>query len=169
MSVSAKSFISGIASSRRHPSLALALVRARHSTAHTPCSYDAPLLTRSPPLFLYQQPNDTTAALPANDNEVQDLEQRIQALEVGAKYDATKAAVQAVENEYLLKLREIRAAVTAEAASGGSGASSKEVEALRAENEMLQKKNAKLDYRVLHLVLELEALYDKHKALAKKS
>ena len=51
------------------------------------------------------------------------LEKRVQALEVGAKYDATKEDVKKVEREYLIKLREIRAAMVA----GGSRASSKQV------------------------------------------
>jgi hypothetical protein len=105
---------------------------------------------------------------------VADIEKRIQALEVGEKFDATKAEVQKVEQEFLLKLREIRAAITAEAQAGGGaggGASSlaagagatKELEALRAENELLKKKNAKLQYRVEHVVNELVVLHDKQK------
>jgi hypothetical protein len=104
---------------------------------------------------------------------VEDIEKRIQALEVGEKYDATKSEVQKVEQEFLLKLREIRAAITAEAQAGGGarGASSlaggtmatKELEALRAENELLKKKNAKLEYRVQHVVNELMVVYDKQK------
>lgn len=95
---------------------------------------------------------------------VEDIEKRIQALEVGAKYDATKSEVQKVEQEFLLKLREIRAAITAEAQAGAGGGTSliaanigatKELEALRAENELLKKKNAKLQYRVEHVVYEL--------------
>jgi cell division protein FtsB len=87
--------------------------------------------------------------------------------------------VQKVEQEFLLKLREIRAAITAEAQAGGSvaGASSsaggagvtKEVEALRAENEFLKKKNAKLQYRVEHVVNELILVHDKHNHLVKKT
>jgi hypothetical protein len=102
---------------------------------------------------------------------VEDIEKRIQALEVGEKFDATKSEVQKVEQEFLLKLREIRAAITAEAQAGAGGASSlvagagatKELEALRAENELLKKKNAKLEYRVQHVVNELVVIYDKQK------
>jgi DNA-directed RNA polymerase sigma subunit (sigma70/sigma32) len=43
-------------------------------------------------------------------NEVEVLEQRINALEIGKQYDATKEEVRKVEGEYLLKLREIKQA-----------------------------------------------------------
>jgi hypothetical protein len=111
---------------------------------------------------------------------VEDIEKRIQALEVGEKYDATKSEVQKVEQEFLLKLREIRAAITAEAQAGGAGTGgvssleggagiTKELEALRAENELLKKKNAKLQYRVEHVVNELMVVHDKHNHLVKKT
>ena len=86
------------------------------------------------------------------------LEKRVQALESGAKFEATKEEVQKVEQEYLLKLREIRAALTA----GGnvtSSATTKELEALRKENEELKKQNTKLEYRVNHMVHSMETLY----------
>ena len=110
---------------------------------------------------------------------MEDIEKRIQALEVGEKYDATKSEVQKVEQEFLLKLREIRAAITVEAQAGGgvAGASSsvcgagptKQLEALRAENELLKNKNAKLQYRVEHVVNELMLVHDKHNHLVKKT
>lgn len=96
------------------------------------------------------QPNDGT----------KNLEERIQALELGATYEATKAAVQKVEQEYLEKLREIRAAIVNE--KGGnvtSAATAKELEALRAENKELKQKNKKLEYRVNHVVKSMESLY----------
>jgi phosphoketolase len=106
---------------------------------------------------------------------VEDIAKRIQALEVGAQYDATKSEVQKVEQEFLLKLREIRAAITAEAQAGGTSSvavaagSNKELEALRAENELLKKKNAKLEFRVVHVVDEMMVLYDAHKDLVTKT
>jgi hypothetical protein len=124
--------------------------------------------------FVVSQPSEasTTAG-------VEDIEKRIQALEVGAQYDATKSEVQKVEQEFLLKLREIRAAITAEAQAGsaGGGTSSlaavagatKELEALRAENELLKKQNKKLEYRVEHVVNELMVVHDEHKHLMKKT
>lgn len=100
------------------------------------------------------------------------MEQRIAALETGAKYDAAQAEVQAVETEFLLKLREIRAVL----AMDGGGATSTtttginaELEALRAENEALKTKNSKLEYRVQHVVAELEKLYATNKDLNEDS
>jgi Skp family chaperone for outer membrane proteins len=122
--------------------------------------------------FVVSQPSEasTTAG-------VEDIEKRMQALEVGAQYDATKSEVQKVEQEFLMKLREIRAAITAEAQAGGGGTSSlaavagatKELEALRAENELLKKRNGKLEYRVEHVVNELMVLHDEHNHLMKKT
>jgi predicted nucleic acid-binding Zn-ribbon protein len=84
------------------------------------------------------------------------LKQRIAALEVGQSYEATKEAVQKVEYEFLVKLREIRSALRSQ---GSSLANSKEMEALRLENEQLKRRNAKLEYRVQHVVANLEKLY----------
>jgi cell division GTPase FtsZ len=89
------------------------------------------------------------------------LEKRIQALEAGAQYEATRAAVQKVEQEFLIKLREMRAAIVAE--QGGataSGAAAKELEALRAENVALKKRTEKLEYRVSHMLSSMETLYE---------
>jgi hypothetical protein len=124
--------------------------------------------------FVVSQPSDEASTTAG----VEDIDKRIQALEVGAQYDATKSEVQKVEEEFLLKLREIRAAITAEAQAGGGGGNSslvavagadKELEALRAENELLKKKNAKLEYRVEHVVDEMMVLYDAHKHLLTKT
>jgi len=85
--------------------------------------------------------------------DIAELEKRIAALEVGKSYDATKEAVEKVEKEFLSKLREIRAELANE------GSSSKELEYLRAENEELKRKNAKLEYRVQHVVANMEKMY----------
>jgi uncharacterized coiled-coil DUF342 family protein len=85
------------------------------------------------------------------------LEERIQALESGMKFEATTEAVQAVEREFLIKFREIREALQRDGSS--TTANSKEMEALRAENELLKKKNEKLEYRVAHLVESMEQIY----------
>lgn len=85
-----------------------------------------------------------------------DLEKRIASLEVGKRYDATKEAVQKVELEFLIKLREIRAALQQE---GSTAANSKELEALKLENEQLRKRNEKLEYRVQHVVANMEKMY----------
>jgi cell division protein FtsB len=80
----------------------------------------------------------------------------VAALELGKQYDATKEAVQNIEKEFLLKLREIKSQLESE---GVSNANTKEMETLRAENEELKRKNAKLEYRVEHLVASLEKYY----------
>jgi predicted nucleic acid-binding Zn-ribbon protein len=119
-------------------------------------------------VFRHIQPSDEAATA-----DVDNLQKRIQALEVGAQYDATKAEVQKVEQEFLLKLREIRAAIAAEAGAGVGGTSSvadtKELEALRAANLLLTKRNAKLEYRVVHVTDALTVLHDEHKHLLKKT
>ena len=63
--------------------------------------------------------------------------------------------MQAVEQEFLLKLREIRE----EVAKGSGGSDTKELAALQKENEELRKRNAKLEYRVRHLVASVNQLY----------
>jgi nanoRNase/pAp phosphatase (c-di-AMP/oligoRNAs hydrolase) len=102
-----------------------------------------------------------------------ELEKRIGALELGATYDATKTAVQKVEAECLMKLREIRAALVAEVASGGgvssaaatgkAGAAAAELQQLQTENDELKRKMAKLEYRIEHIVTSMEMLYGKLK------
>ena len=92
----------------------------------------------------------------STDAAMADLEKRIASLEVGKGYDATKEAVQKVEKEFLIKFREIKAALESEA---GTKANSKEMEALRAENALLKQKNAKLEYRVQHCVESMEKMY----------
>lgn len=86
-----------------------------------------------------------------------ELEQRIASLEVAKTYDATKEAVVKVEKEFLVKFRKIKAALESE--SGSAGPNSKELEALRAENELLKLKNQKLEYRVQHCVESMEKMY----------
>jgi predicted nucleic acid-binding Zn-ribbon protein len=94
--------------------------------------------------------------------DVADLQKRIEALEVGAKFEATQKDVKAVEQEFLDKLQEIKASM-ASGDSAAPAASSKEMEELKAENEILKKKNAKLEYRVQHMLKSMEELYNKQK------
>jgi predicted nucleic acid-binding Zn-ribbon protein len=110
----------------------------------------------------------TIAKSVANDGDaLMDLEQRVEALEVGAKYEATKEAVEKVEMEYLLKLREIRRVLILEQQNvlpgnaASSGSSSNVIESLQKENEFLKAKTVKLEYRIQHLVSNLEELYDR--------
>ena len=107
------------------------------------------------PLFLVSSILQTKQES-AETTVVAKLEERIAALEMGNKYDATKEAVEKVEKEFLVRLREIKAALEKEA---GSAANSKEMEALRAENAMLRAKNEKLEYRVKHCVESMEQMY----------
>jgi small-conductance mechanosensitive channel len=107
------------------------------------------------------------------------LENRIAALEKGAAFDATKTAVQQVEAECLMKLREIRAALVAEqqqasnssstingatAVPGAAASNNKELQQLQSENAELKRKLAKLEYRVQHVVSEMDVMYEKYKA-----
>ena len=110
----------------------------------------------------------------ANDSDAMvDLEQRILALEVGAKYDVTKEAVEKVEMEFLSKFREIRRVLLLEQQSAleGNGAlsgnTSSIIESLQKENEMLKAKTVKLEYRIQHLVSNLEELYDRTRKATK--
>lgn len=63
-------------------------------------------------------------------------------------------AVQQVQYEMLMKLRSIREEL---ANSKSTSASTKELEALRKENEDLKKQLMKSEYRIMHLVKNLEA------------
>jgi FtsZ-binding cell division protein ZapB len=97
-------------------------------------------------------------------NSFQELARRVEALEVGAAYRATKSEVEKIEEELLVKLRAIRESMADTGDSAGASAdvtiaSSKELEALRAENDQLKQRNAKLEYRVQHVVGEMTRLY----------
>jgi len=76
---------------------------------------------------------------------------------VGKKYDATKEAVENVEKEFLVKLREIKQSL--EETGSPSATNSKELQELRAENAELKQKNQKLEYRVQHCVESMEEMY----------
>jgi FtsZ-binding cell division protein ZapB len=97
----------------------------------------------------------------SSSDTIRALEERIAALEVGKQYEATKVAVERVETEMLIKLRDIRAAM-GESAAGTSAAAgaSKEVEQLREENAKLKEKNAKLEYRIQHMLSHMERLFE---------
>jgi hypothetical protein len=106
------------------------------------------------------------------DATVAALEQRIVALEVGNQYDVNKEAIERVEMKHLQTLREIRTALLTEqsnyngniatmASSSSANGDPSIVEALKNENETLKKKIIKLEYRVQHLVSNMEMLYEK--------
>ena len=94
------------------------------------------------------------------DSAVDTLEERIAALEVGAKYDATKQEVRKVEQEFLEKLKEIRLQVIAEQ---GQATNSAELTRLQEENARLKQQNEKLAYRVKHVVASLNTLLHEQK------
>lgn len=83
-----------------------------------------------------------------------DLEQRISALEIGAKYDANQEVIRKREQEMLTTLREIRESMVK--AGGGSSANSKELESLKTENEKLKATIKKQEYRIRHLIAGYE-------------
>jgi hypothetical protein len=82
-----------------------------------------------------------------------DLDSRIQALETGAKFDATQDAIRQREMEFLTTLREVRAAMVEQ----GTGANSAELEQLKKENEQLKVTVEKQQYRITHLITGLES------------
>ena len=86
---------------------------------------------------------------------MESLEQRISALEKGATFDATQAAIRKREEEMLVTLREIREQMAKEA---GSGTSSAELAELKKENEKLKATIAKQEYRIRHLISGMEEL-----------
>ena len=84
------------------------------------------------------------------------METRVEALEKGAVYDATQAAIRKREEEMLGTLRAIREQMAKEASSGG--ASSAELKDLKTENEQLKATIIKQDYRIRHLISGMEEL-----------
>lgn len=102
----------------------------------------------------------------SNESEaiISQLKERISILENSKSFSATQEAVQKVETEMLLKLRDIRESLITSSSDSGnaitSSSSSKEIENLRSENEALRKTNDKLKYRVNHLVTNMEKLLD---------
>jgi FtsZ-binding cell division protein ZapB len=79
---------------------------------------------------------------------------RVEVLELGAQFDATRDEVRRIQMEHLEQLRAIRVAML----EGGTTTSSKELEALRAENELLKQKNRKQEYRIQHLITTVDGL-----------
>ncbi len=88
---------------------------------------------------------------------------RVEALEIGVKFDATREEVRRIQMQHLEQLRAIRAALSENSGSAtttatATGASGKELEALRAENAALKLKTDKQAYRIQHLVATVEDL-----------
>jgi hypothetical protein len=107
---------------------------------------------------------------------IAELEQRIVALEVGAQYDVNQDAIEKIEREHLQTLRNIRNALLLEQQSSTINddttlltnntttsvlpQTNNVIESLQKENEMLKKKTIKLEYRIQHLVSNMEILYE---------
>lgn len=92
-----------------------------------------------------------------------ELAKRVAALEVGAKFEAIQNDVKEMEKEFLAKLQEIRETMVKDGTGGGGTTSSKDQQALVEENNALKKRNAKLEYRVQHILKSMEELYAKSK------
>ena len=82
-----------------------------------------------------------------------ELQSRLNDLELSKSHNEASAIIQKERAELLIGLRKIMVAMKSEA--GGGGASSKEIEKLKAENNELKKINAKQRYRIEHLVHNL--------------
>jgi len=89
---------------------------------------------------------------------IANLQSRLADLELSKTHYDESAVLRKERAEMLLSLRTIMKAMKSEA--GGGGASNKEVEKLRAENQELKKINAKKQYRIEHLVHNLRESLD---------
>ncbi|KAL7554510.1 hypothetical protein ACHAWF_017967 [Thalassiosira exigua] len=89
---------------------------------------------------------------------ISDLQSRLRDLELSKAHNDASEILRKERAEMLLSLRKISEAMKKE--SAGGGASSKEVDDLRAENEELKKINAKQQYRIEHLVHNLRELLE---------
>ena len=86
---------------------------------------------------------------------IAELQSRLKDLELDRSHNDTSAVLQKERAEMLITLRKIKETIKQTA---GRGASSKELEALRAENKELKKVNAKQQYRIEHLVHNLRSI-----------
>jgi hypothetical protein len=88
------------------------------------------------------------------------LEARVKALEDGAEFNATQAAIRKREVEFLAQLKEIKDTMANEQLQNGGtvSSSSEELTALKQENELLKATLAKNEYRVRHLITGMEEL-----------
>ncbi|KAL3822541.1 hypothetical protein ACHAXA_007652 [Cyclostephanos tholiformis] len=89
---------------------------------------------------------------------IAELQSRIEDLELSKAHNEISAAVRNERVEFLIGLRKIMEAMKTEA--GCEGASSKEINRLKAENNELKKINAKQRYRIDHLVHNLRDIIE---------
>ena len=89
-----------------------------------------------------------------------DLEPRIAALEKGATFTATQAAIRKREEEFLTTLRCMKARMDQEQEANKvcDSSSEEELAALREENAKLKAQLTKHSYRIHHLVTGMEEL-----------
>lgn len=97
------------------------------------------------------------------EQRIKQLQERIKALEVTKQFEADQALVQAVQTEMLTTLRTIRAEIASSSGNDNS-ASSKELQALKDENENLKKITTKQAYRINHLIKGMEEMQEKIKS-----
>jgi hypothetical protein len=90
-------------------------------------------------------PQDATSTDP-----LAELQSRLEDLELSRVHKEASSIIQKERTELLISLRKIMEAMKSEAGVGG--ASSKEIEKLKAENDKLKKISAKQRYRIEHLV-----------------
>mmetsp|Transcript_36758 Transcript_36758/g.62578 ORF Transcript_36758/g.62578 Transcript_36758/m.62578 type:complete len:102 (-) Transcript_36758:182-487(-) len=87
------------------------------------------------------------------DDALANLQSRLADLELSKSHNDAAAILQKERGDMLLALRKIMQSLKSDEAGGG--ASNKELEQLRQENEELKKVNAKQKYRIDHLVHNL--------------
>mmetsp|Transcript_16004 Transcript_16004/g.20318 ORF Transcript_16004/g.20318 Transcript_16004/m.20318 type:complete len:96 (-) Transcript_16004:154-441(-) len=92
------------------------------------------------------------------DEQIKALQTRIESIEKVNQFKADQEAVHKVQMDMLTTLRTIRAAMVAD--SGNSGGDSKELARLKEENEELKKVNKKHEYRIQHLVDNMEKMLE---------
>jgi hypothetical protein len=91
------------------------------------------------------------------------LEARIAALELGETYKATQSDIQKVQANCLQQLRDVKTALENDGGNAAVSTNSAQIEAITAERDALQRKVAKLEYRVQHILESMEYLYEKAK------
>mmetsp|Transcript_50718 Transcript_50718/g.99144 ORF Transcript_50718/g.99144 Transcript_50718/m.99144 type:complete len:104 (+) Transcript_50718:52-363(+) len=97
----------------------------------------------------------------STDAAILELTERVAAVEKSASHAATTTAVREEQARMLIRLRGIREAMLTSAADGSGVTGGKDVRKLREENDDLKKKCQKYEYRIMHLVRNLEAAMEK--------
>ncbi len=98
--------------------------------------------------------------LEKKEEQIKQLQTRIENIEKVNQFKANQEAVQKAQMEMLTTLRNIRESITS-GENGGSVYDSKELAKLKEENEKLKTINTKQAYRIDHLVSNMEKLIEK--------